>query len=74
MSSFEMELAARWWPCSMIILPSRVPDLSSCSVLVSEMVRTAILMGVKGRVSSMPGMLISFLFGRYVPGGTLCTD
>src|SRR5512138_3652410 len=56
LSSVTMARLATLWPSRVIISASRSPDLSSAAVRVSEMVRTAMLTGRKGSVSSIRAM------------------
>src|SRR5579859_281582 len=56
-SSRRISRAATWWPSRRISSASVSPDLSLEAVLVSETVRTAILTGRNGLLSSSLGML-----------------
>src|SRR6201986_1441337 len=52
-SSGTTSRAASWWPAAVSRSASVVPDLSSASERVSEIVSTAMLSGMKARVSSV---------------------
>ena len=55
-SSVTMARSASVWPAFSMRSASVAPDLSSASSRVSDTVSTAILSGMNGRVSSMPGI------------------
>ena len=58
-SSVTMARAATAWPAFSIRSASVAPDLSSAISRVSDTVSTAILSGTKGRLSSIPGMVVT---------------